>query len=85
MSKKKWKKLYKSSIYFTCPYCLGQFPLSEASKDHKNPKSRFHDNSPENIVLSCKKCNNEKGALTVEEYEIWKQLNEMRIHGKQKE
>lgn len=82
MSKKKWKKLYSESISFTCPYCLGQFPLTEATKDHANPKARFHDNSPENIVLSCKKCNAEKGCLTPEEYLIWKQLNEIRIHGK---
>lgn len=84
MKQKKWKKLYGASVSFTCPYCLEQFPLSEASKDHKNPKSRFHDNSVENIVLSCKKCNSEKGALTVEEYKLWKQLNEIRIHGKQR-
>ena len=84
MKKTKWKKLYGAEISFTCPYCLGIFPLSEASKDHINPKSRFHDNSPENIVLSCKKCNNEKGSLTAEEYEIWKKLNEIRLHGKQK-
>lgn len=81
---KKWKKLYKASVSFTCPYCLQQYPLTEATKDHKNPKSRFHDNSEENIVLCCKKCNHEKGALTAEEYEIWKKLNEIRVHGRQK-
>ena len=83
--KKKWKKLYNSSVSFTCPYCLQQFLLTEATRDHKNPKSRFHDNSPENIVLCCKECNHEKGALTAEEYEIWKRLNDIRVHGIKKE
>lgn len=82
--KKRWKKLYRASVSFTCPYCLGQFPLSEATRDHKNPKSRGGKTDETNIVLCCKKCNAEKGALTVEEYDLWKQLNEIRIHGMQR-
>lgn len=81
MSKKKWKKLYKASVSFTCPYCLQQFPLTEATRDHKQPKSRGGKTDKENVVLCCAKCNHEKGALNVEEYIIWKRLNEIRVHG----
>lgn len=84
MTKKKWKKLYKASVSFTCPYCLQQFPLSEATKDHALPRNRGGQTTEENIVLCCAKCNHEKGALTPEEYIIWKQLNEIRVHGKRK-
>lgn len=82
MGKKKWKKLYNANISFTCPYCLQQFPLTEATRDHKQPKSRGGKTDDENVVLCCKKCNHEKGALNVEEYIIWKRLNEIRVHGK---
>lgn len=70
---KQWKELYGLQATFICPYCLEEFPLSKATKDHKNPYSRFKDNSEENIVLCCKYCNNEKGSLTPEEYARWKQ------------
>lgn len=81
---KKWKKLYGASVSFRCPYCLKEFPLNEATKDHKIPASRGGKTEPDNLVLSCAKCNAEKGALTPEEYIIWKQLNELRTHGKQR-
>ena len=84
MKKKKWKKLYGASVTFCCPYCLKTFPLSEATRDHRIPASRGGKTEPDNIVLSCRQCNETKGALTPEEFIIWKQLNEIRIHGKQR-
>lgn len=69
----KWKCLYGSKATFICPYCLEEFPLSKATKDHVFPKSRFKIEEPYNIVLCCKFCNNQKGALTAEEYSIWKE------------
>lgn len=69
---KHWKQLYGIEATFVCPYCLREFPIKKATVDHKLPYSRFHDNSPENKVFSCRSCNIEKGALTPEEYEIWK-------------
>lgn len=78
MKTKRWKRLYGQTVKFVCPYCLKEKPLSDATKDHKNPYSRFHDNSPENIVLCCRECNNEKGALTVAEYAEWKRLEAIR-------
>lgn len=78
---KAWKKLYGINGKFICPYCLQEFPIEQATKDHKNPKSRFKDYSPENITVCCEKCNNQKGALTAEEYELWKILEYIRNGG----
>lgn len=78
---KRWKKLYAIDGMFTCYYCLKKFPIGEATKDHKKPLSRFDDKSKENIVLCCRKCNNEKGALTAEEYDVWKRLDFIRNGG----
>jgi 5-methylcytosine-specific restriction endonuclease McrA len=84
MKTKRWKKLYGHTISFVCPYCLKQFPLSEATKDHIVPASRGGKTDSKNLVLSCAKCNNEKGALTAEEYREWKRLNFIRNGGKTK-
>ena len=84
MKTKRWKKLYGHTISFVCPYCLKTVPMAEATIDHKNPFARSHDDSPENKVLCCKKCNNEKGALTADEYKVWKYLEYIRHGGKTK-
>ena len=74
----KWKRLYGIQQTFVCPYCLKEFPLSKATKDHKNPYARFKDDSEENIVLCCKEDNNRKGMLTVEEYMLYCLLDRVR-------
>lgn len=81
---KRWRKLYDINGFFTCPYCLKEYPIIDATRDHRVPKSRGGKTEPENITISCKSCNSEKGALTPEEYELWKILNDIRVHGIQK-
>lgn len=76
MARKKWKKLYDMQVQFVCPYCLGTFPMTEASKDHEPPKSRQAELGPSKLVLCCKHCNHEKGALTAAQYAEWKTLRE---------
>lgn len=76
---KAWKKLYEVAGQFVCPYCLGFFPIEEATKDHKAPTSRQGKNTPDNIVAACAHCNSEKGSLTPEEYELWKMLEWLRL------
>lgn len=78
MKTKRWKKLYGHTVSFVCPYCLKSFPLTQATRDHVVPKSRGGSNDPSNIALSCAECNQEKGALTLEEYREWKRLELMR-------
>ena len=74
---KRWKQLYGINAVFVCPYCLKIYPIKKATVDHKKPYSRFHDNSDENKVLACRDCNNEKGSLTPEEYELWKTTEDL--------
>lgn len=84
MKTRKWKKLYSAQVSFVCPYCLKTFPLSQATRDHCVPKNRGGKTTPDNIVLSCQKCNSEKGSLTPEEYAEWLRLEKIRHGGKVK-
>lgn len=77
----RWRKLYESQGFFQCPYCLKQFPLSKATKDHVIPASRGGKTDDTNLVLSCSTCNAQKGALTAEEYAEWKRLEFIRNGG----
>jgi len=81
MKKRKWKKLYGLSVTFTCPYCLKELPLAEATIEHEPPQSRQKELGPSQKLYACKKCNHEKGALTAEEYELWKKLEFIRNGG----
>ncbi len=82
MKQKKWKQLYGHTINFVCPYCLKMLPLTEATKEHEPPQSRQSEFGQSKVYLACKKCNNEKGALTVDEYKEWKRLERIRNGGK---
>ena len=55
----------------TCQYCGLIFLRSHLTIDHITPKSRGGINSWLNLVTSCKKCNQEKGARTPEEAEMY--------------
>ena len=69
---KRWKQLYGLSATFICPYCLKEFQLKNATVDHMLPSSRGGSSESYNLVYSCKFCNNQKGALTPDEYATWK-------------
>lgn len=75
---KKWKQLYSINGKFECPYCHQWYPIEEATKDHKIPQSRTNIKDSDNIVASCKECNNKKGMLTPEEYKLWLLLDRVR-------
>ena len=46
-----------------CHYCEQELNFSQCTLDHVRPKSRGGDDSDENLVLSCDKCNQLKGSL----------------------
>ena len=50
-----------------CQYCTRTFPASQLSMDHVMPRSRGGDNSWENVVCCCLKCNVSKGGRTPKE------------------
>lgn len=79
--KKRWKKLYETQETIICPYCMKPIKPDEITKDHLVPVSRQGSRDKSNIVFACKRCNNEKGALTPEEYAEWKRLNFIRCGG----
>jgi len=45
-----------------CQYCAKKFPDQQLTLDHVIPKSRGGQNSWENLVVACKKCNQKKGS-----------------------
>ena len=47
-----------------CQYCGKKFPTTELSLDHVVPRSRNGENSWENLVCCCMKCNVRKGGRT---------------------
>lgn len=46
---------------YTCQYCGHVFSASELTLDHVMPRSRGGKSSWENLVTSCRRCNNHKG------------------------
>ncbi len=52
---------------FTCQYCGEEFPFVDLTLDHVIPSSRGGTNEWDNLVASCKKCNQRKGNRTPQE------------------
>lgn len=77
-SKKQWKTLYREQIKMGTCYCYlcGKIIKKESdfSLDHKVPLSRGGQNNAGNWRPTHKTCNSEKGALTYEEWILYKQL-----------
>jgi len=46
---------------YACQYCSITFPESKLTLDHVTPRSKGGPKTWENIVTSCKKCNQKKG------------------------
>jgi len=47
-----------------CHYCRRHFPVSELTLDHLVPVTRGGRSTRGNLVVCCRKCNQEKGMLT---------------------
>ena len=50
-----------------CQYCANYFPSDKLTMDHVLPKSRGGQNTWENLVAACTKCNQKKGSRTTKE------------------
>jgi 5-methylcytosine-specific restriction endonuclease McrA len=50
-----------------CQYCVKTFNSEELTLDHVIPKSRGGENTWENLVTACKRCNQKKGARFLHE------------------
>lgn len=58
-----------------CPYCgavmgreRGFNSPSAPSRDHKMPRSRGGSDDPDNLIVCCRSCNEDKASLTYDEY-----------------
>ncbi|HCU53758.1 MAG TPA: HNH endonuclease [Gammaproteobacteria bacterium] len=50
-----------------CLYCGSQFPARDLSRDHVTPLSRGGQDSWNNVVTACKRCNNHKAGQMPDE------------------
>jgi 5-methylcytosine-specific restriction protein A len=57
----------------TCYYCSKQFKPKELTMDHVVPLSRGGRSTKDNLVTSCKECNNKKKTLLPMEWEEYLQ------------
>lgn len=62
-----------------CYYCGCVVKESKRTIDHKTPLARGGETISENLVMSCQKCNNEKGFLTEEEYREYKEIADIKV------
>jgi 5-methylcytosine-specific restriction endonuclease McrA len=67
--REKFRERYQIIQGGKCYYCKEPTPFDLISDDHFLPKSAGHTLS-KNRVLSCKWCNNIKGALNIYEYRV---------------
>lgn len=54
----------------SCFYCGKPLSRQKATKDHVVPRSKGGSNAQRNIVDACRKCNGDKGCLTIEEFRV---------------
>ena len=55
---------------YTCQYCKRIFSATDLTLDHVMPRSRGGNSSWENLVTSCRRCNNRKGNRLPEEADM---------------
>ena len=74
MRRKKGGNQYKSRSRQTCRYCRTTFNWDDETSefyptwDHKVPQSKGGGGG-RNLVLACRRCNQEKGSMSVAEFE----------------
>jgi 5-methylcytosine-specific restriction endonuclease McrA len=54
---------------FKCQYCGEKLSMKTATIDHVHPRSKGGENTIENCIASCKKCNNAKGDTALSVFE----------------
>jgi 5-methylcytosine-specific restriction endonuclease McrA len=54
---------------FTCQYCGVPVTMKSGTRDHVHPTAKGGPNTLENIVASCKRCNNLKGDMSLSAFE----------------
>jgi CRISPR/Cas system Type II protein with McrA/HNH and RuvC-like nuclease domain len=60
--------MHFETVKFQCYYCREYLTDLNRTKDHVIPKSKGGKLSKDNKVFACRKCNRNKGDLTIEEW-----------------
>ncbi len=78
----KFRNKYKQSYKWETVYCYicgtAITDKRDYTLDHEPPKSRQTELGASQLFPCCKKCNHEKGALTLSEYRQWLELERKR-------
>lgn len=61
---------------FTCGYCGTK--KGTMTWDHIHPKSRGGEDTWQNSISACQKCNSEKGNMFIEEWNIWRAAHKLK-------
>jgi 5-methylcytosine-specific restriction endonuclease McrA len=64
-----YRAIVKVEIGQPCPYCFQELTLKNHSADHQTPTARGGSYTKENLGICCRRCNQAKGILTLEEFE----------------
>lgn len=62
-----------------CYYCNEKVGINYRTVDHKIPLARGGLTTSDNLVMSCEKCNSEKGFLTEKEYREYKEIADIMV------
>jgi len=65
------KRCYYCDVVTDPVWTPREHPL-HTQRDHLIPVSRGGSDGIDNVVVSCRACNTEKGTMTVDEYQAWK-------------
>lgn len=57
-----------------CYFCKETIPKKKTTVEHLLPRSRGGTNEESNLAIACAPCNSDKDNMTVQEYEIYKNL-----------
>ena len=63
-----YEKNIKNNRRLSCYLCLIPISIQDSHLEHKTPLSRGGSNDFTNLEVSCRQCNQRKGAKTLEEY-----------------
>ena len=81
-TKQDWIKLKNKVIeeeYRMCYICGEFIPITEhATVDHINPRSKYGKDERENLHCCCKRCNDDKSNMTLDEYYEHVKLEKMK-------
>jgi len=80
--KKKKVKFSRENVYARdkarCQYCMHKITRAESTYDHVVPKSQGGKTCWDNIVISCKDCNQKKGGRTPQQAKMYLKVQPVR-------